>query len=368
MSTTSTTASRAVRWVALFAILAVIGFLVVLKLDLFGDGDGKGGTEPGTGAGGGHAPAPPKVGVYVVERGRLDAPLTLAGTVLPNEHVNITSEVAGMITGLSFSEGTHVAAGTLLAKLNDRELQASLSRAKSRKKFARQNQIRKKALLDRNGISPAEYEAAVNELETATAEMELIEAQIAKTEIRAPFGGVVGLREVSLGSYVTPSTVIATLQDIDPLKVEFNIPEGYAASVRPGMVFNFTVEGSSAVRTAKVYATEPGLDTRTRSLRVRAVSRNPGGALLPGQYAAVELNTGSSNPQPLVPTESIVPTMNGQQLFVVSDGKSVARAVKTGSRSEQYIEILEGVSVGDSVIVSGLQAVRDGGPVQPIGG
>ena len=366
MSTTTTATGRTIRWIAVVALIAVIGALLFSRLDLFGDEDtastGKGG-PPGRSGGG---PAPAKVEVYVAKAGGLDAPLALPGTVLPNESVEITSEVPGKITEINFTEGRSVAAGAVLARLNDAELQANLVRAESRKKFAGMNLARKKALLDRDGISPAEYESAQHEVEVSTAEVELIEAQIAKTVIRAPFSGVIGLRQVSLGSYVTPSTIIATLQDINPLKVEFRVPEGYASAVRSGMTFNYTVGESSTSRTARVFATEPSLDIETRSLVVRALGSNAGGEVLPGQYVSVELKTGAGSQLPLIPTTAIVPTMQGQKIYMVKEGKAVEQNVQLGTRSNKYVEVAEGISSGDTVVISGLQGVRNGGPVQVI--
>lgn len=347
-------------------ILALIGFLVLPKLGLFSNEDSASGANAaGKGKGGRGRQGPVQVIGHVIEAGQLGAPIVLAGTILPNERVEITSEVSGKVTAISFNEGKNVAAGTVLARLNDSELRASLEKAKSRKKLAELDERRKKSLLDREAISPAEYEVVVNELQVAGAEIALLEAQLAKMEIRAPFGGTIGLRQISLGAYVTPSTVITTLQDIDPLKVEFFVPERYASAVRPGMVFTYKVEGASSARSARVYAVEPALDERTRALRVRALSNNPDGRVMPGQYAGVELKTGASNAVPLIPTSAIVPTMNGQQVFIVRDGKAVVHAVKTGARSGQLIEIVEGVQVGDTVIISGLQGVENGTQVAP---
>lgn len=359
---------RAVRLIALLAILVLLGFLIFPRLGLFGDEDSASGRNAGGGGGGGGGgrgpQGPVRVVAQVVGAGQIDAPVTLAGTILPNERVEITSEITGKVVDIGFSEGRRVASGTILVRLNDAELRATLEKAKSREKLAELDERRKKALLDRNAISPAEYEVVVNELQVAKADVALIEAQLAKTEVRAPFGGVIGLRRVSPGSYVTPSTVIAVLQDIDPLKVEFSVPERYAASIRPGMIFNYRVEGVSSALSARVYAVEPALDERTRALRVRALSGNPDGVVMPGQYAGVELKTGSSNAVPLIPTGAIVPTMGGQQVFLIRDGKAVARDVRTGSRSEQVVEIVEGVRAGDTIITSGMQSLQDGSPVQ----
>lgn len=365
-ATPSTKQRRIVRLLALIGILVLIGFLVLPRLGLFGDEDSASGANAAGGGKGGRGPqGPARVVGHVVQSGTLGAPVILAGTILPNERVEITSEVAGKVTDIGFSEGRTVAAGTVLARLNDSELRASLEKAKSRQRLAQLDQQRKKALLDREAISPAEYEVAVNELQVAGADIALLEAQLAKMEIRAPFSGVIGLRQISLGSYVTPSTVIATLQDVDPLKVEFLVPERYAASMQSGMVFTYTVEGSSSPRSARVYAVEPALDERTRALRVRALSSNPGGNVMPGQYAGVELKTGARNAVPLIPTSAIVPTMNGQQVFLIREGKAVAQGVQTGARSGQMIEVVEGLNSGDTVIVSGMQGLEDGSPVAP---
>lgn len=353
----------------MIGILGLIGFLVLPKLGLFGDEDsasaGNAAAAGGRGGGGRGPQGPARVVGHVVQAGQLGASVVLAGTIMPNEKVDITSEVAGKVTDIGFSEGRNVGAGAILARLNDSELRATLEKAKSREKLAVLDEKRKKALLDRDAISPAEYEVSVNELQVARADITLLEAQLAKMEIRAPFSGVIGLRQVSLGTYITPSTVIATLQDIDPLKVEFMVPERYAAGMQSGMVFNYKVEGSSSARTARVYAVEPALDQRTRALRVRALSNNPDGSVLPGQYAAVEMKTGAGGSIPLIPTTAIVPTMNGQQVFLIKGGKAVARNVTTGARSEQLVEIVEGIQAGDTVIISGLQGIADGAEVAP---
>ncbi len=358
--------SHLIRWIALGFFVAVIGFLILSKLDVFGGEGEESGSAAGGPPGGGGAPPPAKVIAHVVKRGNSSAPIILAGTVLPNEQVEITSEVSGKIVSISFSEGANVRKGSILARLNDAELRASLQRAESREKLAELNQKRQEALLAREAVSPAEFEIAVSELEVARAEIALLKAQLEKTLIRAPFSGRIGLRAVSLGSYVTPSTVIATLQDLSPLKIEFSIPETYASRVSRGMRFSYTIDGSDLRGSARVYAIEPGLDRSSRSLTVRALSANSGGAIMPGQFAAVELPTGRRDPLPLVPTQAIIPTMDGEQLYVVSDGLASIRKVKTGARSESLIEVVEGLAPGDTVIIEGIQTINEGRPVNPV--
>ncbi len=364
-STESRTKHRAVRWIAVGVLLIVVVVLALPKIDLAGDEDSGSGNNapPGRGKGGG---APARVVAYVVQTGKTSTPITLAGTLLPNEQTGITSEVSGKITHINFNEGQHVSQGAVLAKLNDAELQASLSKAESRLKLAELNEKRKSALLERNGVSPAEYEVAVNELEVARADIALLKAQIEKTVIRAPFSGRVGLRQVSVGAYVTPSTTLTTIYDLDPLKLEFSIPESYALRVTPGTVFHYTVDGVSGRRTARVYAVEAGVDPSTRTRRVRATSPNGNRDILPGQFAAVEMPTGTSRSLPIIPTQGLIPTMEGQQVMVIREGKATPQPVTTGSRSESFIEVSEGLESGDTIIIEGLQTVRPGSPVLPV--
>ena len=365
---TSQRKSRIIRWTALALFLGVVAALALPKL--VSEEDAAAGGGPGGGSGGGQGGpgggAPTKVTAHIVEVGSGSTPVILAGTVLPNEQVDVTSEVSGKIVSINFSEGSQVSRGSVLARLNDSELRASLSRAESRLKLAELNQKRHEALLAREAVSPAEYEVAVSELEVARAEIELLKAQIEKTVIRAPFSGRIGLRQISVGSYVTPAAVIATLQDLDPLKIEFSIPETYSSRVSRGMLFYYTIDGSDVRRSARVYAIEPGLDVSNRTLTVRALSPNSGSNIMPGQFAAVEMLTGRREPLPLVPTQAIIPTMDGEQVYVVAGGTALIRPVTTGARSESFIEIVEGLAPGDTVIVEGIQTINEGSPVIPL--
>lgn len=351
-----------VRFIALGVILLVVAFLGASKLGLFaGESEEKGAGGPG--GHGGDGPPPAIVVGHVVEATTTSAPIVLAGTLLPNEQVEITSEVSGKVTSISFSEGRSVRKGSILLRLDDPELTAALRRAEIRVELAELEEKRSAALLERQAISPAEYERVAGELRVAKAEIDLLEAQIDKRVVRAPFSGRIGLRRVSLGSYLTPSTVIATLSNLDRLKVEFSIPESYASRVAVGSRFFFTVDGSSTRGSARVYAVEPSVDRSTRSLTVRATTSSGGGSFVPGQFAAIELPTGVAEPHPVVPSEALIPTIDGTQLFVVEDGLAAVREVEIGVRTESSVEVLEGISAGDTVIVEGIQSVRPGGPV-----
>ena len=354
---------RIIRWVALGIFGLIVLLLALPKIDLAGDEDS--GSEKNAGPGKGNA-SPPRVVAYIVETGKTSTPVTLAGTLLPNEQTDITSEVAGKLTSISFTEGQYVSKGAVLARMSDPELQASLEKAESRLKLAELNEKRKSALLERNGVSPAEYEIAQSELEVARADVGLLKAQIEKRVIRAPFSGRIGLRQVSQGTYVTPSTVLTTLYDLDPLKLEFSIPESYALRVAPGMIFRYTVQGTTGRRSARVYAVEAGVDPATRTRLVRATSPNGNRDILPGQFAAVELPTGTSAPLPLIPTQAVIPTMDGQQVMMLVEGNVTPQPITTGARSESLIEVSDGLQPGDTVIIEGLQTVRPGSPVIPV--
>ncbi len=303
------------------------------------------------------------VDVYLANPDTIENNIFTTGTLLANEEVELASESSGLIEEIFLEEGEYVEKGQLLIKINDSELQAQLNRAEFRLNLAEDREKRQAQLLDKGGISQEEYDATLNEVNVMRAEVALIEAQIAKTEIRAPFAGQIGLKYVSDGSYITPSTRIATLQDIDPIKIDFSIPERYAALVEVGNKVEFTVSGLDRALTASVYAKEPRIDTETRSLQVRAKSPNKDGALLPGAFADLELTLSTINDALMVPSISIVPELQGQKVFVVKNGMVQPQTVSTGLRNEAKVQITEGIAEGDSVLTSGLLQVRPGMPV-----
>jgi membrane fusion protein, multidrug efflux system len=327
-----------------------------------GSGGGRGG---GGGKGGG---GPVSVRAVVVSSGELDDRLRVSGTILPSEQVDLQSETAGKITGIFFREGERVGAGKLLVRINDAELQAQLKRAQYRRTLAAAKEARQRQLLERKAISPADYDIAINELNTADAEISLVKAQIAKTEIRAPFAGVIGLRSVSLGSYIAPTTKIATLSSVDQVKVDFFIPERYSGTVRPGSNVKFSVEGSDESIAGRVYAIEPRLDQSTRTLQVRATAPNRGGLLVPGAFAEVEILLNRTEQAITVPSESVIPESGGKMsVLVTRNGKVESTPVEVGLRTSRKVQVLSGLTPGDTVISSGIQMVKPGGMVKITG-
>ena len=287
-----------------------------------------------------------------------------SGTVQANELVELTVEASGIVTNVFFEEGREVNRGDLLVKINDSELQAQKQRALYRFNLAQQREERQRRLLERGGISQDDYDATLNEVNVFRAEVQLIEAQIEKTEVRAPFSGVIGLKYISTGSYITPASRIASLQEVNPIKIDFSIPERFISSVDVGDEINFTVQGVDSTFTGHVYAIEPRIDTETRTLQIRAISDNSEQLLFPGAFANIVLILDEIDDALMVPTIAIIPELNSQKVYLVRDGKVEESRIRTGIRRSDKVQILEGVEVGDIILTTGLLQVRPGMDVE----
>ncbi len=297
---------------------------------------------------------PLKVRVHKVGPVEIAERLAAIGTVRANESVEIVSEISGKIAAIHFDEGARVAKGALLLKIDDSELLAEQQRARYRVELAERAEARQQQLLDDGVISSETYDVALGELNVLRASLRLIEAQLLKTEIRAPFGGFIGLRWVSPGSYLTSQTRIASLHDVDPVKIGFSVPERYASLMKIGNEVNFSVEGSDSGFTGTIYAIEPSVDTASRSLRMRARCPNDDGALLPGTFANVDLAVRSTADALTVPAIAIIPELGGKKVYLFADGRAEARPVTTGIRSDREVQITDGLEEGDLVITSGI--------------
>ena len=286
--------------------------------------------------------------------------LSTTGTVRANEQIELVSEISGKIEEILFREGSRVRAGQLLLKIDAAELQAQREREVFRLELAERREQQKKQLRDRGVISEDEYDVALNEANVLRSQLRVIEAQLAKTEIRAPFGGIIGLRQVSDGSYLSPQKPIATLQDVDSVKVDFSVPEKYASRMRRGDEMTFRVKGDERSFTGTIYAIEPSVDPDTRSLALRARSPNPDGALVPGAFADVELVVAETLDAVTVPAIAVIPELGGKKVFVLEDGKAQPRAVETGIRTEERVQITSGLGPGERVITSAIQQLRPG--------
>lgn len=327
------------------------------------------GTDESTAA---TAPEILRVTVHRVTPTRMEERLTTIGTIRADEQVEIVSEIAGKIDAIHFDEGSRVEKGQLLLEIDDSELAAEWERAIHRVELAERAEARQQQLLDDGVISSETYDVALGELNVLSSELRLIEAQLAKTEIRAPFAGVIGLRWVSPGSYLSPQTRIASLQALDPVKIEFSVPERYAGMMRVGAGIRFTVEGIDREFDGTIYAIEPGVDPSTRSLRMRATSPNPDGLLYPGTFANIELAVRTVTDALAVPAIAVIPELGGKKVFVAVDGRAEPRSVTTGIRTERSVQITGGLEPGDLVITSailqlqpGLAVEIEGEPAEP---
>jgi membrane fusion protein, multidrug efflux system len=298
------------------------------------------------------------VKAHIVSLETLSNSVFTTGTILANEEVELRSEVSGKIIKILFKEGSFVSKGDLLIKMNDADLQAQLRRAESKVKLSEEKEFRQRQLRDGNLISQEEYDNTLGELNVNQADYDLIKAQIDKTEIRAPFSGVVGLRSVSEGSYVTTSTIMARLQNLSNIKVDFSIPERYFSSVKTNDELEFKISGSSQIFKAKVYAIEPKIDPGTRTLQIRAICSSSYKELIPGAFANVELSLKQTRDAILIPTVSIVPELKGQKVYLYKSGVVVPQAVEIGIREETKVQIVSGLSDGDTVITSGILQIR----------
>ena len=285
------------------------------------------------------------------------------GTILANEEVELRSEISGKITDLLFKEGAYVNKGDLLIKINDADLQAQLRKAESKVRLVEDREARQRQLAQNQMISQEDYESTLNDLQSAKAEYDLIKAEIDKTEIRAPFNGVVGLRGVSEGSFVTTSTVIARLQNLSNLKVDFAIPQKYATLVKIGDEIIFKLSSSDFGYKAKVYAIEPKIDPSTRTLKLRAICEIDYRGLFPGAFVNVEVKLKEIENAILIPTIAIVPELKGQSVYLFKSGIVSPQSVEIGLREEKRVQIVSGLEEGDTVITSGILQIRPGSNV-----
>lgn len=290
------------------------------------------------------------------------------GELRADEAVDLRSEEGGRIVSLGFREGKRVDAGDLLVKINDADLVAERRRLEVQHRLAARQEQRSKALLDEQTLSQEVYEEAKGRLQILEAQLEQNQADIARTEIRAPFAGVVGLRQVSEGSYITPTTVVARLQSLDPIKLDFSVPEKYAGAIRPGDDVTFEVSGHDGEFTGEVYAVEPRIDPATRTVQVRARASNPGDRLFPGAFAKVRLVLSESDDALMIPAIALIPGAQGASVFVVSENRIEPRTVTVGRRTEDRVQILSGLETGDQVVISGIQQARPGLEVDVVKG
>lgn len=306
----------------------------------------------------------PQADAVVVSPTSMAEQIRATGTLRADESVDLSVETSGRITSLDLPEGETVAAGTLLLAVSNDDLYAERRRLQAQFTLAEAREARQARLLEEGGVSQEAYDATQNEVEVLQADLAQVEARIAKTEVRAPFTGQLGLRYVSEGSYISPDTRIATLQRIDPIKLDFSVPEKYAGRVQAGQEVTFSVRNSDTEHTAEVLAVEPRINDETRSIRVRARSGNGVGELRPGAFADLTLTIGAVDDALVIPNFALVPNLGVQRVFVYRNGQAQPQEVTIGTRTSEMVQIIDGLAPGDTVLTSNIQELRPGRRVE----
>ena len=281
------------------------------------------------------------------------------GTALASEEVEIRSETSGRVTNISFKEGSFVIKGQLLVKINDSDLQAQLSKTKSRLQLLQDREARQRVLYEKKLSSKEDYDVALNELTALRSDIDLLNVQISKTEIKAPFAGKIGIRNISEGAYVSPSTLIANLQNLSQIKIDFTIPEKYAALIKQDDNIKFRPVTEKEYFTGKVYAVEPKINKATRTILVRGIYSNIGNKVIPGSFLEVKLELQKIKNAVLVPSYSLINDIKGEMIYQFKSGMAVQQTVETALRTESNVQITGGIKTGDTIIISGLLQLKN---------
>lgn len=330
----------------------LVFFIIISVLTSCGDDKNK--VTVTTTQGGGQQTPPVQVDVIIAGYQPLNNTIEANGSVVANETTELRPEVSGRLTYLNIPEGRAVGKGAVLARINDADLQAQLGKLRAQLSLAEKTEERLRKLLEVEGINRADYDVAVNQVSSLRADIGVVQANISRTVVRAPFSGTIGLRNVSPGAYVTPQTVLATIQQVNRSKIDFTVPEVYAHTVTRGK--SVAVEVNGEKRRATILAVEPQVNTATRNLLVRATIDN--GTVQSGSFVKVLIEAGSKNNTILIPSSSIIPEANGKKVIVAKNGKPEMTNIVTGLRTPGGVEVLSGLNIGDSVVVTGVLYVR----------
>ncbi|WP_436415802.1 efflux RND transporter periplasmic adaptor subunit [Petrimonas sp.] len=319
----------------------------------------------GGGGGGGAGRQQLSVTAMVLQPQVLRSDVYIAsGVLLPEEEVDLTFETSGKITHIYFREGSFVNQGALLAKVNDAPLQAELRKLQTQLPLAQDRVYRQGTLLEKDAISQETYQTVTTELEKLKADIDLIESRIAQTELRAPFSGVIGLRQVSVGAYASPAVIVSKLTKISPLKLEFSMNENQVRQILPGSEISFSVANDLTTYNAVVYAVESQLDPRTLTLKARARYANPGGKLKPGLSASMQTLISEVPDAIVIPSISSITELGRDIAYVYKNGVAQEVEITKGYRTSSSVQILSGLSAGDTLLTTGVMQLRNGLPVK----
>lgn len=301
-----------------------------------------------------------KVEAFIVKPSVLDQSITISGTIKPFEETVIMPEVSGRVVSINLQEGKTVRRGTVLIELFNDDLKAQLRKSQAQLLIAEETLKRQNELIKVNGISQSDYDQAQLQVKSITADIEVLNVQIGRTKIKAPFDGTVGLRNVSLGAQVSTTTALVTLREVDKLKLDFSVPEKYSSEIKPGIKVQFIIQGDNQKYDAEVMASEQGIESTTRNLKARAIIKNPSPSLVPGAFATVELRLGKINQALMVPTQAVIPQEKDKSLIIANHGKAKFVVIKTGIRNSSRIDVISGINPGDTIITTGLLFLKPG--------
>ncbi|MDR1601830.1 MAG: efflux RND transporter periplasmic adaptor subunit [Tannerella sp.] len=352
---------KQVKWILIVIILLFIGGMFVWPLvkGYFLKED----TPDIASAGTGQQRRVLNISAMIIDIQTLTDKTVTTADIIPDEEVNLSFETSGKIVEIYFQEGSHVREGELLAKINDQPLQAQLKKLEAQIPLARDRVFRQRTLLDRDAVSQEAYEQVTTEYDKLMADIDLVKANIAQTELRAPFDGIIGLRYVSEGAYTSPGTIIAKLTKISPIKIEFSISEQYSDDITPGADIVFRLSGSLRDYQAKVYAVESAVTVENRSQKARAIYPNTDESIKPGRYASVELTKKEIRNALAIPSEAMIQEMGKSIIYLYKSGKAQPAEIVRGMRTESKVQVVSGLQKGDTVIVSGIMQLRTGLPV-----
>ena len=295
---------------------------------------------------------------YVVKPTVLNQSIVVSGTVKSFEETVLMPDISGRVIMINLPEGKFVTKGTLLVKLFDSDLQASLRKMQSQLELAEQTEKRQAELLSVSGISQLDYDQTDLQVKVIKDDIEVLKVQIGKTEVYAPFDGTIGLRNISVGAQVTPNTPLATIREINLLKLDFSVPEKYSKEITAGKKVKFSVQAEDTSFDARIVAAEGGIETTTRNLKVRAVIDSKSSSLKPGAFATVELPLGTRSSALMIPSQAVIPQERDKKVIVSHNGIAQFVVIKTGVRKASEVEITDGLKSGDTVVTTGVLFIK----------
>jgi membrane fusion protein (multidrug efflux system) len=307
---------------------------------------------------------PVRVDGFIVRTQSISENVEVPGTIIANEATEIHPEISGRIVYLNVREGAYVPKGTVLARLYSGDLQAQLNKYQVQQQIAEQKTARLEQLVKIGGISQQDYELGKLEVNNIKSDIEILKANISRTVVRAPFAGKLGLKNISPGAYVTPTSIIATIQQTSQLKLDFTVPEKYSGQIKPGQLVTFSYQGANRKFLAKVIALESSVAEATRTMMVRSVVQDKDATLIPGGFAKVILNFEPDPNALMVPSQAILPQAKGKKVILYNGGKIKFQDITTGIRDSSNVQVTSGLKAGDTIVITGLMSARPDGKIQ----